>query len=237
MRLTLVAVLFLIPTTAHAQGARLDTSDGEPRIVVTTTRTARVTPDRATVYILVEGTGETPPDAAQRASQKLQAVTTAIRQGGIAIEGASAVPYGVTNAPNLNGYPGAANQTSYIARFAIRVQLTKLDQIVALTATAIAAGAGSAAAPVFEASAVDSARRARIAEALALARQDAEALASSLGGRLGPLIEASSSGTLGQNFGSPYISFANRHDMGGQTQAPDVQVTASVTVRYRFLPK
>ena len=237
MRLALVPLVGLLASNVSAQGARLETSDGDPRVVVSVTRTARITPDRATVYLLVEGSGETPADAAQRAGQKLQAVTAALRQSGTAIESATAFPYGVSPAPNLNGYPGAATQTSFVARFALRVHLTKLEQILSLTATAISAGAGSASAPVFEASAADSARRTRFAEALAAARQDAETLAGSLGGRLGALIEVSSSGSLGQGISSPYISFMNRYDMGGQTQTPDVQVSASVTVRYRFIPK
>lgn len=236
VRIILSSLLGLLATNVSAQGARLETSDGEPRVVVSVTRTARISPDRATVYLLVEGSGETPADAAQRAGQKLQAVTTAVRQSGIAIESAAALPYGVSPAPNLNGYPGASTQTSYVARFALRVQLTKLEQILSLTATAMTAGAGSASAPVFEASAADSARRARFAEALATARQDAEALASSLGGRLGGLIEVSSSGMVGQGISSPYISFMNRYDMSGQTQSPDVHVSATVTVRYRFIP-
>lgn len=237
MRTSFLPLLSLLASTVQAQGARLEPSDGEPRIVVTVTRTARVAPDRAIVYLLVDGSGETPADAAQRASQKVQAVSNAIRQSGVAIEAMSVLPYGVMPAPNLTGYPGASAQTSYIARFAVRAQLIKLDQITALTATAMTAGAGSASAPVFEASAADSARRSRYTDALNAAKQDAEALASALGGHLGSLIEVTTTGLLGQGFSSPYINFMNRFEMGGQTQSPDVQVSATVTVRYRYIPR
>jgi uncharacterized protein YggE len=105
-----------------------------------------------------------------------------------------------------------------------------------MAATAIAAGAGSSAAPMFEASAADSARRARFTEALAAAKQDAEALATALGGRLGALIEVSTTSAPGPGT-SPYINFMNRFEMGGPTQSPDVQISATVTARYRFIPR
>lgn len=237
VQLSFCLLLTLLPVTIQAQGARLEMSDGEPRIVVTATRSARIVPDRATVYILVEGSGESPPDAAQRASQKLQAVSSAIRQAGLAVDAASAMPYGVTPAPNLNGYPGASAQASYVARFAIRVQLARLDQITPLAAAAITAGASSSSAPLFEASTADSARRVRFTEALATAKQDAEALASALGGRLGALIEVATTGAPAHGGPSGFMSFVNRYDYGSPTQSPDVQVSATVTVRYRFVPK
>ena len=237
MRIPLLPLLVFLSGTAQAQGARMDTSDGEPRIVVTVTKSARIIPDRATLYFLVEGTGETPGDAAQRASQKLESVTGALGQGGSSAETISVLPYGVMPAPNLRGYPGATTEASYVARFAVRAQLTRLDQITPLAATAITAGAGSSAAPAFESSGADSARRVRFTEALAAAKQDAEALASALGGRLGALIEVSTTGMPGPGTLPPYISFMNRFEMGGPTQSPDVQISATVTARYRFIPR
>lgn len=236
MRLRMMPLALLAVGTVQAQGGRLESIDGEPRIVVSSTKSAKVAADRATVYLLVEGVGESPSDAAQRAGLKVQSVTNAIRQAGMA-EAPTVVPYGVTPAPNLNNYPGGAGQSAYVARFAVRVQVTKLDQITPLAAAAIAAGASSSATPQFEASTADAERRARFSDALAAARQDAEVLAGVLGGRLGALIEVSSSGSSNQQFSTPYISFQARYDMGGQSQVPEVQVMASVTVRYRFIPK
>ncbi len=237
MRARLLAVVVALPAVAHAQGARLESPDGEPRIVVTITRTARVAPDRALLYFVVEGTGESPAEAAQRGGQKLQAVISAIRQAGTPVESANALPYGVSPAPNINGFPGSSAQTSYIARFVIRIQPTRVDQLTALAVAAIAAGGSSVSPPVFETSAADSVRRARYAEALTQARQDAEALAGALGGRLGAVLEVSSSAGPGSGGNSGYLSFGNRYDFSGPIQSPDVIVSASVTVRYRFLPR
>jgi uncharacterized protein len=236
MHNSMVAVLALLPALGQAQGARLDASDPEPRIVVTATRTTRIAPDRVTLYVTVEGTGETPAEAAQRGAQRLQAVTAALQpfNGRDAI---ISVPYGVSPAPNINGFPGSSSQNSFLARYVLRVQPGRVDQVTPLAVAAIAAGASSASPPTFEATGADSARRQRYGEALTQARRDAETLASALGGRLGAVIEVSS------NIGPPsfpsstgYVNFISGFEFRGPVQPPDVVVTATVTVRYRFIP-
>ena len=237
MRNSALAFLIALPGILQAQNARLDSSDGEARIVVSVSRLSRIPADRAIIYLLVEGGGETPADAVQKVTQKLQAVGNAIKQSGVAVEAAQPWPYGITPAQNASSYPGGAGVTSYVARFTIRVQLGKPDQLIPLVAAAIAAGATTSSTPIYEAQATDSVRRARFAEALATARQDAETLASSLGGRLGRLIEVTSNSFQTQAFSQPYISFTSRFDGGGQVPTPEVQASASITVRYQFIPK
>ncbi len=57
MRLRLMPLALLSVGTIQAQGGRLESIDGEPRIVVSSTKSAKVAADRATVYLLVEGVG------------------------------------------------------------------------------------------------------------------------------------------------------------------------------------
>jgi uncharacterized protein YggE len=239
MRNSLVIALAMLPALAQGQGARMDASETEPRIVVTATRTARIAPDRFTLYVTVEGSGETPAEAAQRGAQKLQAVTAAL-QPFSGRDAVVSIPYGVSPAPNINGFPGTSSQTSFVARYVLRVQPGRVDQITPVAVAAIAAGASSASPPTFEASGADSVRRLRYAEALSQARRDAEALAVALGGRLGPVIEISTNSSPPRLAGSAgfgeYISFIGSYDFRGPVQPPDVTVTATVTVRYRFIP-
>jgi uncharacterized protein YggE len=237
MRNSIVAALAILPAVAQAQGARLDATDPEPRIVVTATRTTRLAPDRVTLYITVEGTGETPAEAAQRGAQKLQAVTAALQPFN-GREAIVSVPYGVSPAPNLNGFSGSSSPNSFLARYVLRVQPGRVDQITPLAVAAIAAGASSASPPTFEATGADSVRRQHYGEALTQARRDAETLATALGGRLGAVFEVSS------NIGPPsfpssagYVSFVSGYDFRGPVQPPDIVVTATVTVRYRFIPQ
>ena len=236
MRKSLAAILTLLPVTAFGQSARLEAADPEPRIVVTATRTVRIAPDRVTLYVTIEGSGESPAEAAQRAAQKLQAVTSALQPFAAAREAISTAPYGVSPTPNVNGFPGSSSQTSFLARYVVRVQPSRIDQITPLATAAIAAGASAASLPVFEATTADSVRRIRYAEALSQARRDAEALAAALGGKLGAVLEVSSNGGPGQSGNQSYVSFMNRYEFGGPVQPPDVLVSATVTVRYRFIP-
>jgi uncharacterized protein YggE len=237
MRNSMVAVLAILPSLAQGQGARMEASDPEPRIVVTATRTTRIAPDRFALYVTVEGSGETPAEAAQRGAQKLQAVTAAL-QPFSGREAIVSVPYGVSPAPNINGFPGSSAQTSYLARYVLRVQPGRVDQITPLAVAAIAAGASSASPPTFEATGADSARRQRYGEALTQARRDAEALAAALGGRLGAVIEVSSNNiTPGFSSSNGYISFMSGYEFRGPVPPPDVVVSATVTVRYRFIPQ
>jgi uncharacterized protein len=237
MRNSMIAALAILPAVAQAQGARLDASDPEPRIVVTATRTTKLAPDQVTLYVTVEGTGETPAEAAQRGAQKLQAVTSALQpfKGRDPIV---SVPYGVSPAPNLNGFPGSSSQNSFLARYVLRVQPGRVDQVTPLAVAAIAAGASSASPPTFEASGADSARRQHYGEALTQARRDAETLATALGGRLGAVIEVSSNtGSPGFPSSNAYVSFMSGFEFRGPVQPPDIVVTATVTVRYRFIPQ
>lgn len=229
-----LAFVLLVPVCAFAQTARVE-SDTSPRIVVTATKTTRVVPDRVTMYVTVESNGESPSDATQRASTKLQAVMSAMRSIVTANDAIATMPYGVTLAPNINGFPGSS-PGSYLARHVVRVQPRGVDQISAIASAAIAAGAGGTSPPVFEFSGADSVRRAKYAEALSQARRDAETLAAALGGKLGSIIEVSSTGNLNQGNNNQFISFLNRYDYSGPTPAPDVLISATVTVRYHFVP-
>ena len=234
MRRLLLASL-LCPAVALGQNARMEANDMQPRIVATSTRTSRIAPDRATLYFTIEGGGETVSEASQRASQKLQAVLTAL-QAVAGRGGVSSVPYGVTPAINMPGFPGMSSQTPYQSRYLIRVQTNRMDQITQIAGAAITAGASSTSPPAFEATGIDSVRRVRSAEALAQARADAEALARALGGHLGSIIEVSSNPSREQSFGEGYVTFMNRYEFGGPMPPPDVVVNATVTVRYNFVP-
>lgn len=236
MRHDLVAVLMLVPTLVFAQNARIENAGPEPRIVSTATRTTRIAPDRVTLYLVIEGSGESPAEASQRASQKLQAVTGAVQQFASGRDAISTFPYGVSPSQNLPGYPGSSSQTSFLARYVIRVQPSRVDQTTPLAVAAIAAGASSSSPPLFEATSADSVRRLRYAEALSQARRDAESIAAALGGRLGAVIEVASTAGSNQGGNSSYVSFMNRYEFAGPVQPPEVVVTATVTVRYRFVP-
>jgi uncharacterized protein YggE len=115
----------------------------------------------------------------------------------------------------------------------MRVQFDRLDQLAPVVAAAIAAGAASISSLSFESSVADSVRRARINDAIGVARLDAEAIATSLGGRLGSLVSVTTTGSPFAFQPSSMLSFDTR--FGQQAQIPDIQVTTSVTVQFRIV--
>ena len=235
MRYSLLSALLLIPAVGFSQAAARVDDDGIPRVMASATKTARIAPDRVTFYAIVEGGAESAPEAAQRAERKLQAIGDAVKQLGGRAEVQSTVPYGVTPSPNFNGYPGQTTTNPFVARYVMRVQSTRVDQLMGVSSALIAAGASSITPPQFEATASDSVRRAKFAEALVQARADAEALAAGMGMRLGSLIEVSATGPM-QAFNNQFINVSRGFDMG-PGQPPEVIINASVTVRYRLQPR
>ena len=226
MRLSLL-IAMLLPMGAQAQAVR------DSIITVTESRTSRVAPDRASIFVTIEGTAETVADAVARVETKIKPVSDALKARGGLVEVDRPIAYGVGPTMLPNGYPGVASPATYIARSVIRVHLIRADQIASVVAAALGAGAASASSPVFESSAADSIRRARVTEALTVAKLDAQAIAATLDGRLGALVDVSSS-ALGFNYSAPtYLAFDNR--FGQQTSAPEVVSTMQVTVRYRLI--
>ena len=221
-------LLALLPLRLPAQAVR------DSVITVTATRTARVAPDRATLYLIIEGTAETATDAVARVETKLKVVTDALKTLGSRITVEPAMAYGVGPTPSPNGFPSTAMPATNLARSVLRVQVTRPDQVANIVATAIGAGAAGSSSLTFESSVADSVRRARIGEALGVARADAEAIAASLGARIGALVGVTT-GTQNFGFQQPtMLTFDNRY-FGQQAPAPDVVVATTITAQFRLV--
>jgi len=226
MRLRFLA-LVLLPLRLPAQAVR------DSMITVTASRQSKVAPDRASFYLVVEGTAETPTDAIARVDTKLKAVSEALKALGSRVTLDPPVAYGVGPSPTPNGYPGVASPATNLARSVIRVQLSRPEQIANVVAAAISAGAATSSSLAFESSVADSVRRTRIGDALNVARLEAEAIATALGAKLGVLVGVTASGAQFGFQGPSFLSFDNR--FGQQATAPEVTITTTVTVQYRLV--
>jgi uncharacterized protein YggE len=228
MRIFVLAALIL-PACLHAQQVR------DSVISISVNRSTSVLPDRASAFIIVEGSGETPVDANSRLDTKLKGVTDAIRGLGSIASVERPVSYGVTMAQNPQGYPMPAVPTTYVSRSVVRLHIAKIDQLASAVATILGAGATNVTSLQFESSTFDALRREKMAEVLALARADAEAVAAALGGRLGALVDVSSSSSPLNPFGAgSQLTFDQRYS-GGSVPAPLIMVNANATVRFRLL--
>ena len=220
-------LLAALPVALLAQATR------DSIISVSASRTVRIPPDRASLYLVVEGTAETPTDAIARVDSKLKQVVEAMRRFGSHVKLDAPIAYGVGPTPAPNGYPGVASPATNISRSVVHLDLDQPEQTAQVVAAAIAAGAANASALTFESTVMDSVRRVRVAEALNAARSDAEVIAKSLGAHLGALVSVSTNGGPVGFTGLSTLAFDNRFPQ--QTQTPDVAVTTSVTVQYRIV--
>jgi uncharacterized protein len=191
-------------------------------------------PDRATFFVSVDGTAEVAKDAVARAETKVAAVRDALSRTNSGAEIGPAVSYSVGPSQSMRYFPQAAVGPSFTARVAIRVQVTRLATLATTIATALDAGAAQSTPPVFESSQADSVRRAAIADAMPAARREAEAVAASLGGRLGALVDVSTSGADRVLQGKQSV-FAFDMGYAGMGVAPDVVVNLTTTARFRIV--
>lgn len=219
--------LVLVPVAIQAQVMR------DSIITVNTARSFRVSADRASLFVSVEGTAETAREAVSRAEAKLAAVTAALRGARDGVEMGAPVTFSVGPTMSARGFPGAPAAPSLTARAAIRVQVTRLSYLAPAVSAALDAGAAGASSVVFESTSADSTRRAVVVEALTDARKEAEAIAASLGGRVGALVDVSTSGG-DRGFQGPTV-FAFDGGFGQQGFAPEVLLNVTVIMRFRLI--
>lgn len=110
-----------------------------------------------------------------------------------------------------------------------------LARVGAVIDAALGAGATNISGIRFESTRREPARLEALAKAVQAARREAEAIARAAGGRLGALLEASTAGP---------VLYAPRAEMALRTMAADtpiappaLEVTATVTARWAFVPQ
>ncbi len=219
--------LLLLPTLAAAQQATRDSV-----ISVTASRTVRVAPDRATLFVTVEGTAESSSDALARVDSKLKGIGAALRGLGAGVTAGAPTTVSVSPTPNNRGFPSAPSANTLTARAAFKVQVSDIAMLARVFAAATDAGAASTGALTFESSAADSIRRAEMAIAIQGARLDAEAIARALGARVVGFVDANTN--VGQAFSQP-ATLPSENFGGSPLFAPEVTLTVTVGVRFRLM--
>ena len=185
--LPLVLLLLAGPTPAGAQDdTTLRFHQPSTSIYLSTQASARLAPDRATLFIIVDAPAALPTEATERATASGRAVLDTLRRLGLGEKAARLINYGASPAPTNNSapIPGA----TFAARVVIRVDLRRLELLPTVATAALTRGATLIGPIQFSATASDSGRRAALAEALTQAKADAQEMAIAAGGRLGRLI-------------------------------------------------
>jgi len=229
-RRTAVAIALLLPAVLPAQVLSTPVSGRDSVITLSASRSSRVAPDRASLFVTIEGVAETTADALTRAESKRDAVIKALQALGSAVELTPPVPYSVGPTPTQRGFPSAPSN-SMTAKIAFRVNVKQIDRLARVLATATDAGAASTGPVMYESTLADSLRRLETDAAIAGLRRDAEAIAKSLGGRIASLMDISATNP-DRIF--PQMSMLPSESFGQQTMAPEVPITVNLTMRFKL---
>lgn len=196
---------------------------------------AHAAPDYATLSLAIETHAKSAADAAANNAALAQKITQALTlklggQGKISTGGYSLNPE--YNNPQANGRPRVEG---YQAQNSITVETAKLDLIGPLIDAAIAAGANRVDSLDFTLRNDSGPRNEAIADAAKDARTQAEALATSLGVKLGPIISAT---TESEARPIPVMPMARFSAMANVNAAPtpvnpgEITVPATVSLTY-----
>jgi uncharacterized protein YggE len=234
--LVLASLIAAIGVTAPSlAGSQSGSTPQPPQIVVSGEASVNVTPDKATTYVGVQSRATTAAAAASDNARRQRAIIDTLKALGIPADQITTQNYSVS--PEMQFDPerrGSPRVTGYVVSNVVRVELRRIDQIGPVIDAALAKGANQINGVEFSVSNVDDARRSALAQAVARARADAEALARAAGGSLGALVELSSSGPVYR----PVFAAARMETMAtAQTPIePGLQsVSASVSARWLFV--
>ena len=230
-------VAFAAPGTAPAQAA--PASVQAPQIVTTGYGEARVTPDRATIFIGVQSRAASAAAAAAENARKQRAILDTLKTIGFGADQLATTNYNVSPEMVYATGPGQTPRVAgYTVTNSVRVDAKRVEDVSKAIDAALAKGANEISSLQFYSSKADSVRRSALANAVANARADADALARASGGSLGSLLEMSSSTPPIGPMESPMP-----RRMSGVAAAPvpiepgQQTVTANVTARWTFVPR
>ena len=226
-----------VASVARAQPPRtgsIDTFNIPAALAVTGTGEDEVVPDRARVSLGVVTQAPTAAAAAQQNARAQTAVLDAVRAQGVPAEQVSTSGYNVTPTTEYNQQTGRTRITGYSVSNTVAVELRRIDQVGPVLDAVLARGANTVSSLELYSSQAEASRRRALARAVEHARADAEAMAAAAGGRLGALIELSSS--FGGGIPRPMqMTMARAAAAPTPVSAGTESTSASVTARWQFL--
>jgi uncharacterized protein YggE len=232
-----VAVALLVLAAAALAGigrpeavrtAEPDPADPVRSITVDGSASITSVPDRATFSFGVDERGETASEALTAASDAVRRVTDAVKHAGVDGKDVQTESISLSTLTSSDG----RHIEGYAANASISVRARDLDRAGGLVDAAVAAGANSVYGPSLDRSDADELANQALADAVADARQKAEALAKAADGSLGRVISVTEGGAS-----APPIPYAARES----ALATDVpiepgtqEIQASVTVVFEL---
>jgi uncharacterized protein YggE len=205
-------------------------------IEVSGTGSVEVRPDRARVAFAMETRGETAAAAADANAEAMSRVLEALRSAGL--EGLELATYGYSLRPEYQVEDNRRTQRiiAYTVLNNVGATLSDVDAVGRAIDAGVRAGANRVAGISFFASETDAARREALAQAVEVARAEAEVMARALGHTLGPALEVR--GGAQRPGPVPYaMEMSAMRAADTPVEVGDQTVTASVTIRFALGPE
>lgn len=204
-----------------------------PTIVATGAGEIRLSADRAVLDIGVETRDSTAAGAAASTHEALAQIKDALAEAGISADSLPSSGYSVE--PDYDWEEGRL--IGYAARSGVTVTVDDFAQLGPLLDAVLKAGANDIPDVRFETSQRRTARDEALKIAVKEARHDAEILAEGGGGRLGALLELSTSGDSVGGMERIVVSAELPGAAGLQLSPPEVVVKVRVQGTWRFIPE
>jgi len=237
-----VAALFLLPSCAPALGQVPTPPDPEPpqeergTIQIMGQAQIAVPADRVRISFSVETEGTSAGEATAENAELMDAVIAAIR--GMNLPGLDFETFGYALRPEYEVSregTGTRAISGYRVQNTLQVTVPDVEAAGRILDRAVQAGANRVSNLQFEASDTREARMQALRDAVAQAREQAQAIASAMGVRLGIALEVQG----GANAPGPQSLGGMMLRAAAETTTPveagDQWVTASVTIKYRIL--
>lgn len=237
-------IMAIVVATSAAGGARpvaaqlpASAAPETSQIVTSATGEARIVPDRAAVFIGVQTRAATAIAAGQENARKQRIIIDTIAALGIPREQISTQSYNVSPEMRYDREGQRPIVTGYVVSNIVRVEVRRIEQVGPVIDGALSKGANQIHSLDFFSSNSDAARRDALAQAIAKARGDAEAMARAAGGSVGRVIEL----VTGDAGPRPMFRQDVRALSGVAAAAPtpiepgEEVIRVTVTVRWQFV--
>jgi len=215
-----------------------------PAIIVSAEGKRTVGPDRASVFLSIINRGRTPTVTGAQNARIATAIRNAVQGVGVDRAQISTFNYNVT--PDIDIIQGPQGRetrrdSAYTASNTMRVEIRNLDLVSRVIDTALTAGATNVMSVSYWLSDLTRPRREALVEAVRLARENAEAIATAAGGSLGDLIELRTDPVriLGQEMMQADRAMMRMQaaDVPTPVSPRDIDVTAYVTAKFRYVKR
>ena len=231
MQRALCAVL-LAATSAQAQQA--ERRNDTPEIVAEGAGRVIVKPDRATIHLTVETRAPTAAGAGAENARLHAAVIDTLRRIGFGPDVVSTTRYVVST--DMRYGDGQQRLAGYVARNSVRITVRELARVSDVIDAGLRAGANNIAGVDFRSEREAALQLDALDSAAASARRRAQVLARAAGGKLGPLLELSTTGFRDRQFMGVAAAGAAGRTVETTITPGEITIPAAVVGRWRFVP-